>query len=115
MRCSQWKTSSANDEGYMTIASAGVASILISLLVVLAWQAGNLVAKEQAQVAADVSAVAGAYAFARGELPDAACATAKHTAEANNAQLENCATEGEDLTLTVTVRGQEAHAKAGPL
>ncbi|ANE03032.1 hypothetical protein ccrud_01575 [Corynebacterium crudilactis] len=99
----------------MTVASAGIAAILISLFAALAWQAGNLVDKEQAQVAADLSAVAGAYAFARGDLPAVACTTAQHIAEANNAELHTCTTAGEDLTVVVAVRGQHARAKAGPL
>ncbi|BAU94695.1 hypothetical protein N24_0433 [Corynebacterium suranareeae] len=112
MQFSRWKT---NDDGYITVASAGCAAIMISLLIVLAWQAGNLVAREQAQVAADVSAVAGAYVLARGELAAAACSVAQETALANDAEVENCTIEGEDLTLTINVRGQQAQAKAGPL
>lgn len=112
MPFSRWKT---NDEGYITIASAGISAIVITLLVALAWQAGNLVAREQAQVAADLSAVAGAYGYARGETDSQACAISQNIAELNEGSLKHCTISGEDLIVEITVRGQVAHAKAGPL
>lgn len=112
MQCIQWKT---NDDGYITVAGAGVSAALISLFIAIAWQAGSVVAREQAQIAADLSAVAGAYSFARGDPPDTACAVAEQVAELNNSTLLTCTFHGEDLIVSVNVRGKEAHAKAGPL
>ena len=112
MPSTPWKT---DDAGYATVAGAGFAAALAGLFILLAWQASQLLAREQAQVAADLSAVAGTYAFASGEQKATACTRAQEIAELNKAQLESCTFEGQDLIVETRVRGEEAQAKAGPL
>lgn len=112
MRCFRWKI---DDSGYATVAAAGFAAALATLFVVVAWQAGGLVAREQAQVAADLAAVAGAHVLAVGDGADAACAQAAWVAELNDALLGECHSEGEDVVAEVIVRGRSSYARAGPL
>ncbi|MFP7365073.1 hypothetical protein SFC07_04720 [Corynebacterium callunae] len=107
-----WRT---NDAGYATVAGAGFAAALGGLLILVAGQAGGLLAREQAQVAADLAAVAGAYAYARGEPAATACSRAQEIAELNKAHLKRCSVEGVDLIVATTIKDKEAWAKAGPL
>lgn len=112
MRSSRWST---DESGYATVAAAGVTAAVIALLSLIAWQAGALVAREQAQVAADLSAVAGAHALAAGAGDPEVCALAAETAGHNGAQLTACTVLAGDLITATRVRGQEAQARAGPI
>lgn len=112
MRCSRWST---DDAGYATVAAAGTTAAVISLVSLIAWQAGTLVAREEAQVAADLSAVAGAHALAAGETDLVACALAAETARLNGAELHRCTAVSGDLVAGTVVRGQSAQARAGPV
>lgn len=104
-----------DDSGYATVAAAGFSAALVSVLALVALQMGSSIARAQAQVAADLAAVAGASALAMGEPPDRACAIARETAELNSASLELCTAKDEDLTVEALVRGRLASAAAGPL
>ena len=73
----------------------------------------------RAQAAADLAALAGASATARGEHE---CAAAGEVAERNGAHLQECSVAGQAVTVVVTVRGPrwlgqqhdlEATARAG--
>ncbi|WP_080793125.1 Rv3654c family TadE-like protein [Corynebacterium pacaense] len=103
------------DRGYATVAAAGFSAALVSMLAIAALQMSALVAREQAQVAADLAAVAGAGALAAGVTAEHACGTARETAEFNGAELRSCAVEAEDLIVAAQVRGRSAGARAGPL
>jgi len=77
-------------------------------------------AHRAAQSAADLAALAGATALARGEDP---CAAAASVAAANGAALAACAPDGRDVRVTAEVGGPRwlgqtadltAEARAGP-
>src|SRR5699024_8998638 len=59
-----------------------------------------------------MAAISGAYSLARGED---GCVEAARIALANAADLEQRATQGADIQVAITVRGQTAQAKAGPI
>ncbi|NLA56784.1 MAG: TadE-like protein [Corynebacterium humireducens] len=95
-----------------TIVTAGVAAALFSLGVVLLGAAGQVSAQHEAQVAADLAAVAGASAVYRGED---GCTVAVAVAGDNGASLRDCRGAGADLTVTVRIRGREVTSTAGPV
>lgn len=101
-----------NDNGYATVTSVGIIAAVTSLLLVVAAVGAQVIARHEAQVAADMAAIAGAWAHATGED---ACAVAGEIAAANDAQLDNCREEDRDVIVTASVRGKEASAKAGPI
>lgn len=95
-----------------TIVTAGAAAALFSLGVVLLGAAGQVSAAHEAQVAADLAAVAGAFAVYRGED---GCAVAAAVAGDNGASISDCRVAGADLTVTADVRGREVTSTAGPV
>ena len=88
------------EEGYATIAAAGIIVAIVSLLLIVAAVGSRVAARHEAQVAADLAAVAGAWALATGED---ACVAARDTAALNDALLtddefaRDAATVGSDL------------------
>lgn len=102
----------ADDRGSATIVNAGILVALVSLFAVIATAGALVVARHQAQTAADLAAVAGAYALFRGLEP---CAAAAEVAALNGASLGACRAEGRDVVAAASVRGREAWARAGPL
>lgn len=101
-----------DEHGYATVASAGMAAALIGLCAVVGAAASLVIAEHEARVAADLAAVAGAWAAYRGED---ACAAAEHVAGLNGASLTECRTVGVDVLVTAGIRGREVMAKAGPV
>ncbi|AWB81099.1 TadE-like protein [Corynebacterium yudongzhengii] len=103
-----------DEKGNATVATAGIISALCALLLALGGAAKLLVDERQAQLAADMAAVAGAYAHVTGEN---ACAVAEDFARHNHAQLSACEIVEEvgDVLVTATVGMREAQARAGPL
>lgn len=101
-----------NDEGYATVTSAGIITALLGLCAVVGLAAVGLIAAQQAALAADLAAVAGAWARHHGED---ACAAAAQVAELNGASLSACRVAGADVTVTAEVRGREVSARAGPI
>ncbi|MDO5513107.1 Rv3654c family TadE-like protein [Corynebacterium sp.] len=95
-----------------TIVTAGAAAALISLCLVVVAAAGQVEARHRAQVAADLAAVAGAFALYRG---DHGCAVAEQVAGYNGASISTCDVRGADLRVTARVRGKEVTATAGPV
>jgi secretion/DNA translocation related TadE-like protein len=68
-------------------------------------------ARQRAETAADLAALAGAQSLAR--LEAAPCAAAGAVAGANGGQLVSCSIAGAAVTVTVSVRRpMPAHAKA---
>ena len=55
-----------DDSGYATIASSGIIIAVVVLLAAVAVIISRVVAFHQAQVAADMAAISGAYSLARG-------------------------------------------------
>ena len=84
----------------------------MSLLLIVAAVGSRVAARHEAQVAADLAAVAGAWALATGVD---ACAAARDTAALNDAAVETCTESGRDVIVTATVRGRSTQAKAGPV
>lgn len=103
------------DAGYATVAAAGFSAVLVMICALLTWHAGAMVATVQAQRAADLAAVAGAFRLATGDTPTAACVVAGEVAHLNDATLSTCDVLGEDLLVDVEVRGRRAEARAGPI
>lgn len=101
-----------DDSGYATVTTAGATVALLGLCAVAGAAAGLVIADHEAGVAADLAAVAGAWAAYRGED---ACAAAEHVAGLNGAATSGCRVEGADVTVTAVVRGREVTAKAGPV
>ena len=92
------------------MATAGILAAISGLLLVVAAASSQVVAQHRAQVAADLSAVAGAWALAYGED---ACSAAQHTAGMNDGHLQVCTPEGDDVVVSAVVRGRDATARAG--
>lgn len=106
----------ANDDGYATVAAAGIIVAIVAVSLSLIGVASHVVARHQGQLAADMAAVAGAEAFARGKPP---CAVAREIAEANHAAVDSCRADNHDVLVEVTagisVTSASARARAGPL
>ncbi|MEU8081163.1 Rv3654c family TadE-like protein [Catellatospora citrea] len=95
----------------------GVGLVFVAAGTVVAADGAQLIAREQAQTAADLGALAGAaYAI---DGADAACGRAAVIAAANAATVTGCHLDGLDLTLSVQVvtaaGAAEATAVAGPI
>lgn len=96
----------------LVLLSAGMAGALLG---------AALVARHQAQTAADLGALAGAGHAVAGE--PTACARAAALVAANGARLTDCRLDGLDLVVTVAVsapavgagRVATATARAGPV
>lgn len=101
-----------NDRGYATIVAAGIIVAIIGLLFVVLGAVRLVLADHQARLAADLSAVAGAWAVTQGED---GCAAARETARLNDAELLDCTIEGADVTVTATVLTRSVKARAGPV
>lgn len=104
----------ADDAGNATIVTAGLSVALASLLLVTVHAYTQLRDQQVARTAADMAAVAGAWAHAWGEP---ACGTARELARANGAELTDCRIDKEagDVTVTVGVGKREGAARAGPI
>jgi secretion/DNA translocation related TadE-like protein len=100
------------------------AVVLVALLTTVALVAtaagGFVVAHRQAQLGADLAALAGATAARDGGDP---CAAARRIAQDNRAELTGCDVDGQDVVVRVQVhrkgpfavaRDLRARARAGP-
>ncbi|HCT3315867.1 Rv3654c family TadE-like protein [Corynebacterium striatum] len=105
----RWRNS---DAGYATVVNAGIIVAIVSLLLGVTAVAGRVAARHEAQVAADMAAVAAAWDHARGRD---ACAQARETAAHNESTLRECRVVERDVIVTVAVRRVEAVARAGPV
>jgi secretion/DNA translocation related TadE-like protein len=94
--------------------------VLLLVAAALGLVGGMVVAHRKAQAAADLAALAGAVAAARGEDP---CRAAAGVAVANAAELGECSVAGSSVSVAVTVQGPrwlgrggelEGTARAGP-
>lgn len=107
--------------GSATVVVVAMAGVLMFVMVGLAAAGGLVVAQRRAQAAADLTALAGATST--GD----ACREAGRVAAANQAALEECRLDGEELSVLVSVPGPElpwasrwsqvrvtAEARAGP-
>lgn len=101
----------------LVIAAAGtVMTASVSAMVI----AGVVVASQQARLAADLGALAGAARLQQAESTEAACAAASRIVRANRALLQECTVTGMDLEVVVAVTPPTwpadavARARAGP-
>lgn len=108
------------ERGSATLFAVAMVGLLVLVGAALGVVGAMVHAHRVAQSAADLAALAAAGSAARGEDP---CAAAATVAEANGAQLDQCAVDGFDVRLQVTVAGPHwlgqrhdlsAQARAGP-
>jgi secretion/DNA translocation related TadE-like protein len=108
--------------GAATVLALAMSGVLLMVGAALSVVGAIVVDHRRAQAAADLAALAGAAAAARGEP---ACAAVGVVADRNHAQLLACSLDAAGTTVTVRVRvsgphwlGQqadlEASARAGP-
>ncbi len=112
--------SAAGERGAATVTVLAFVSVLLLLGGALGVVAAMVQAHRTAQAAADLAALAGAGAQARGRDP---CATGGAVASANGARLVSCELDGADVRVLVEVSGPRwlgqvsdlaASARAGP-
>jgi secretion/DNA translocation related TadE-like protein len=110
----------AAERGSATLFAVAVLGLLVLVGAALGVVAAMIHAHRVAQSAADLAALAGGEAHARGRDP---CAAAAGVAQANDATLDLCEVTGSDVRLQVTVIGPRwlgqrhdlsAQARAGP-
>jgi secretion/DNA translocation related TadE-like protein len=108
------------EHGSATLFAVAVIGVLVLVGGALGVVAALVHAHRVAQSAADLAALAGAEARARGRDP---CGAAAAIAAANGAGVDSCAVEGFDVRVQVTVPGPRwlgqrhdlsAQARAGP-
>lgn len=110
-----------DDAGGATVVVVAMAGVLMFVMVGLGAAGGLVVAQRRAQAAADLSALAGATATGDS------CVEAGRVAAANDAALDRCRLDGEEVSVAVSVPGPElpwasrwsqvrvtAEARAGP-
>ena len=112
---SRTPTDTRTEAGFVTVAVLGLTAVLVALAALLATLGTVAVARHRAASAADLAALAGA----RHLLDGTACETARRAAEANRADLEECVTDSDRITVQVGVRvgplgTARARAAAGP-
>ena len=109
-----------SERGSATLFAVAVIGVLVLVGAALGVVTAMVHAHRVAQSAADLAALAGAEARARGRDP---CAAAAGVADANRARLDGCDVVGFDVRVQVTVAGPRwlgqthdlsAQARAGP-
>jgi secretion/DNA translocation related TadE-like protein len=113
-------TARRGEAGAATLLVVALAGVLLLVGAALAVVGAMVAAHRQAQAAADLTALAGATAAARG---GDACQYARVVARLNDATVVACAVDGSVVTVQVRVTGPhwlgqtadlEARARAGP-
>ncbi|AKK07220.1 helicase/secretion neighborhood TadE-like protein [Corynebacterium mustelae] len=100
-----------DEAGSATVTTAGLIAALSAVLLVIASLINTTIASHRAQVAADLAAVAGAWAVYSGEHP---CRKADYIAQLNQATIYKCSVFGSDVTVIVVENSATATARAGP-
>lgn len=109
-----------NDRGVATVWAAGALAVLLSVAVFGMHLGGAMIARHQAESAADLAALAGAAALVAGERH--ACTQAQRVADRMRVRLVSCRARGWDMLVEVAARpgGQlgfgdaTGRARAGP-
>ncbi len=108
------------ERGSATLFALAMIGVLVLVGAALGVVAAMVHAHRVAQSAADLAALAGAEAHARGRDP---CASAAGVASANDATVDSCTVQGLEVQVQVTVAGPRwlgqhhdlsALARAGP-
>ena len=111
----------SNDRGVATVFMCmGVALVLVMTALAIHLGAAVL-ARQRAETAADLAALAGAALVMQG--PDLVCADVVRVAGANGATVDSCVVQGTDVLVSVVARVQagpisgtvSARARAGPV
>jgi len=97
------------------------AALVIALTALAVHLGAAVLARQRAETAADLAALAGAAAVLRG--PDLVCAAAIRVAVVNGAVIDSCVVRGTDVLVSVVARVQagpvsgtvSARARAGPV
>jgi secretion/DNA translocation related TadE-like protein len=114
--------SDGRDRGAATVGAVGAIAVLLSVVLFSLHLGGVMVARHQAESAADLAALAGAGAAVAGE--QAACADALRVADRMRVRVLSCRARGWDVLVEVAARpagragifGEaKGRARAGPL
>ena len=89
------------ERGSASVLMAAIMGVVVALGGAAMLIAGYLVAHHRARAAADLAALSGAVARARG---DDACDRARRIAPQNGARVTSCTRVGDDIDFVVTVR-----------
>ena len=89
------------ERGSATVLMAAIMGVVVTLGAAAMVIAGYLVGHHRARSAADLAALSGAVAHARGED---ACDQARRIAPQNGAKVTSCARVGDDIDFVITVR-----------
>ena len=92
---------SGGERGSATVLMAAVMGVVVTLGAAAMVIAGYLVGHHRARSAADLAALSGAAAHARG---DDACDHARRIAPQNRAEVAACTRVGDDIDFVITVR-----------
>ncbi|MFT3716235.1 MAG: flp pilus-assembly TadE/G-like family protein [Gordonia sp. (in: high G+C Gram-positive bacteria)] len=92
-----------DDDGFATLAAAGVIAALTALLVGMLYLGGAVLARHRAQSAADLSALAAAAVHVRGDAEPCAAARDLAAEQGTSAEVTSCRTDGQDVLVEVTV------------
>ena len=92
---------SGGERGSATVLMAAVMGVVVTLGAAAMLVAGYLVGHHRARSAADLAALSGAAAYARG---GDACDQAKRIARQNGAEATSCTLVGDEIDFVVTVR-----------
>ncbi|MGB3763633.1 MAG: Rv3654c family TadE-like protein [Ornithinimicrobium sp.] len=90
---SRWTPSTrdaAHERGSGTVLGLATIGVLLSMLLALVMLSGAVVARQKAQNAADLGAVAGAQLFKTGGDAHAVCARVGRWVKANGGRLDEC-------------------------
>ncbi|MGB3256617.1 MAG: Rv3654c family TadE-like protein [Ornithinimicrobium sp.] len=90
MRWTHSTRDAARDRGSGTVLGLAMIGVLLSVLLAVVALGSAVVARQQAQNAADLGAVAGAQLFKSGGDAHTVCARAGRWVEANGARLDEC-------------------------
>ncbi len=108
-----------DDSGVSTVFGALTVALLIVVTAVAIRLGGAMIARHQAETAADLGALAGAVHALEGQV--AACSAASAVVTANHGSLTACTLDGLDLRVEVSApaptwgQNASARARAGPV
>lgn len=90
-----------DQRGSGTVLMVAIMAVVVALGAAVTVVAGYLAGHHRARSAADLAALSGAAAYAKGED---ACAEARRTARRNGARVARCDQVGDPVDFVVTVR-----------
>lgn len=85
---------SEHERGSGTVLGLAAIGVIVTTLIAFVMVGSAVLARQQAQSAADLGAVAGAQELKAGASTDAACSRAKEFVEVNGASVDACTVSG---------------------